>query len=50
MNLQRAIKKGKLFIYPTDTIYGLGCNAEDKKAVEKIKEIKARNKIKINKK
>src|SRR3989338_11323139 len=40
------IKKGKLFIYPTDTIYGLGCNAENKESVNKIKEIKKRDKDK----
>jgi len=41
--LKHAILKGKIFIYPTDTIYGIGCNAEDKKAVEKIREIKQRD-------
>ena len=45
-DLKKEILKGKIFIYPTDTIYGLGCNAEDKKAVEKIKEIKGRDKDK----
>tara|TARA_Y100000310_G_scaffold155538_1_gene155022 strand:- start:9772 stop:10302 length:531 start_codon:yes stop_codon:yes gene_type:complete len=40
------IKQGKIFIYPTDTVYGIGCNAEDKKAVDKIKEIKLRDKDK----
>ncbi|PIN76561.1 threonylcarbamoyl-AMP synthase [Candidatus Woesearchaeota archaeon CG10_big_fil_rev_8_21_14_0_10_36_11] len=34
------IQKGTLFIYPTDTIYGLGCNAEDDHAVAKIRKIK----------
>jgi len=45
-NLNKEILKGKLFIYPTDTIYGLGCNAENKDSVEKIKQIKQRDKDK----
>ncbi|HUS50914.1 MAG TPA: L-threonylcarbamoyladenylate synthase [Candidatus Paceibacterota bacterium] len=44
--LKQDILEGKIFIYPTDTIYGIGCNALDKKAVEKIKNIKARDKDK----
>ena len=38
------IMQGKIFIYPTDTIYGLGCDAENKQAVEKIKSSKQRDK------
>lgn len=41
-----AVKQGKIFVYPTDTVYGLGCNAENKEAVEKIKKIKARERDK----
>lgn len=44
--LIKNIKQGKIFIYPTDTIYGLGCNAENKKSVDKIKKIKQREKNK----
>ncbi len=37
------IREGEIFIYPTDTIYGIGCLAENKKSVEKIREIKNRD-------
>lgn len=36
------IKKGSVFIHPSDTIYGLGCNALDVKAVDKIRKLKER--------
>lgn len=36
------IKAGNIFIHPTDTIYGLGCNALNMKAVQKIRELKQR--------
>lgn len=43
---KKEILEGKIFIYPTDTIYGLGCNASNKEAVNKILEIKSRDKDK----
>ncbi|MCP4441257.1 MAG: threonylcarbamoyl-AMP synthase [Aureispira sp.] len=40
------LKKGGLIIYPTDTVYGLGCDITNNKAVERICRIKG---IKPNK-
>ncbi|MBN1662890.1 MAG: threonylcarbamoyl-AMP synthase [Deltaproteobacteria bacterium] len=40
------LKKGGIIIYPTDTMYGLGCDLFNKKGIEKIYEIKKRNKKK----
>ncbi len=40
IRLHREIKKGKIILHPTDTIYGLGCSAKNKKAIEKIRKIK----------
>ncbi len=34
------LKKGGLIIYPTDTVYGLGCDITNNKALEKIAKIK----------
>ena len=42
----RDILDGKIFIYPTDTIYGVGCDATNKQSVEKIKQIKQRDRDK----
>ena len=34
------LKNGGLILYPTDTIWGIGCDATNEKAVEKIYKIK----------
>ena len=36
------IKNGAVFIHPTDTIYGIGCNATDDQAIQKIRKLKER--------
>ncbi|WP_405266329.1 L-threonylcarbamoyladenylate synthase [Cellulophaga sp. Ld12] len=36
----QVLKKGGLVIYPTDTVYGLGCDITNTKALEKIARIK----------
>ena len=42
----KVLKKGGLIIYPTDTVYGLGCDISNNKALEKIARIKG---IKLDK-
>ena len=37
-----AIKQGEIVIFPTDTVYGIGCDPYNAKAVEKIYQIKHR--------
>jgi len=38
--ISEKISRGGIFIYPTDTVYGLGCNALRHEAVKKIRDIK----------
>ncbi len=40
------LKNGGLVVYPTDTYYGIGCDIMNKKAIERIYQIKQRNKSK----
>ncbi|MCK4919128.1 MAG: threonylcarbamoyl-AMP synthase [Candidatus Pacebacteria bacterium] len=42
----KILKSGGVIIYPTDTIYGIGANAFDEEAIDKIKKIKSRDKEK----
>lgn len=39
----KRMKSGDIFIYPTDTIYGLGCNALKSGSVAEIRKIKRRD-------
>lgn len=38
-----ALKQGKVILYPTDTVWGLGCDATNPQAVDKVFEIKHRS-------
>ena len=39
----KALKAGEVILYPTDTVWGLGCDATDPAAVAKVYEIKRRS-------
>ncbi len=36
------LEDGKIFVYPTDTIYGIGCDATNHSSVAKVRDIKKR--------
>ena len=40
------LKKGGIVVYPTDTYYGIGCDIMNKKAIERIYQLKQRSKSK----
>ena len=46
LEVSNALKDGKLVVFPTDTVYGIGTNAYDNHACEKIYEVKGRPKHK----
>lgn len=39
------LKKSKVLLYPTDTVWGIGCDATDEKAVQKIYQLKKQRRI-----
>ncbi len=39
------IKEGKLIIYPTDTVYGIGCDLYNKRALEMLYKLKKKSKF-----
>ena len=39
---RNALKKGKIIVYPTDTVWGIGCNPFDQKAVNNLFKIKGK--------
>lgn len=45
-NVVDTLNKGGIIAYPTDTFYGIGCDIMNKKAIEKIYQLKQRNKTK----
>jgi L-threonylcarbamoyladenylate synthase len=42
-NCIAVLQKGGIILYPTDTVWGIGCDATNEKAVEKIYAVKKRN-------
>jgi tRNA threonylcarbamoyl adenosine modification protein (Sua5/YciO/YrdC/YwlC family) len=42
-NAVKVLKKGGVIIYPTDTFYGIGCDIMNKKAIERVYQIKQRD-------
>ncbi|MEN8123689.1 MAG: L-threonylcarbamoyladenylate synthase [Bacteroidota bacterium] len=41
-NTLKILKNGGIFLYPTDTVWGIGCDATDENAVKKVFELKKR--------
>jgi tRNA threonylcarbamoyl adenosine modification protein (Sua5/YciO/YrdC/YwlC family) len=46
MKVVDILKEGGIVVYPTDTYYGIGCDIMNKKAIERIYQLKQRNKSK----
>lgn len=41
-HIARDIEEGAVILYPTETVYGLGCNARDRAAIQRIYDLKKR--------
>ncbi len=46
LNAVTILENGGLLIYPTDTVYGIGCSLYDKTAIQKLYSLKKKNKFK----
>jgi tRNA threonylcarbamoyl adenosine modification protein (Sua5/YciO/YrdC/YwlC family) len=46
-NVAKILNEGGIIIYPTDTVYGMGCDIFNKKAVEKVARIKGIDPAKV---
>ena len=44
--VKKSLEEGAIVIFPTDTVYGIGCNPYNRKAIERIYQIKKRDKTK----
>ncbi|MCX6323556.1 MAG: L-threonylcarbamoyladenylate synthase [Sphingobacteriales bacterium] len=42
-NSVKVLREGGIILYPTDTVWGIGCDARNKEAVERIYKVKKRN-------
>ncbi len=48
LKVVEVLRKGGVIIYPTDTVYGIGCDITQPKAIEKVARIKGISKEKAN--
>ena len=43
MEVSQSIKKGKIVVFPTETVYAIGVNGLDEKAIRRLYEVKQRD-------